>query len=137
MWQRSFVILAILVIQSLVIGGGSGAAQAADHTKDSVATVQKNLADKKAVLLDVRELKEWEEGHLKDAQLAPLSKLEAGSDVKEFAKNLRKDTIIYCHCRAGSRALMAAELLQKAGYDARPLKQGYEDLLRAGLPKAP
>ena len=112
-------------------------AQGADHTKDSIETVKKNLAEKKAVLLDVREQKEWDEGRLKDAQLAPLSKLQAGADVKDLAKDVKKDTIIYCHCRAGRRALTAANLLKKAGYDVRPLKDGYEDLLKAGLPKAP
>jgi rhodanese-related sulfurtransferase len=130
-------LLSVLAIQALAASGASNMARAAEPTKDSVATVQKNLAEKKAVLLDVREQQEWDEGHLKDAQLAPLSKLQAGGDVKEFAKDLKKDTIIYCHCRAGRRALTAAELLQKAGYDVRPLKQGYEELLKAGLPKAP
>lgn len=130
MWRRCSLVLFVACL-------AAGLAQAADHTKDSVETVKKNLAAKKAVLLDVREASEWEEGHLKDAQLAPLSKLQAGADVKELAKGLQKDTIIYCHCRAGRRALTAAELLQKAGYEVRPLKQGYEELLQSGLPKAP
>jgi len=138
MWHRSFALfLAIVANQSMMAGGLSGVAHAADHTKDSIETVKTNLAEKKAVLLDVREQQEWDEGHLKDAQLAPLSKLEAGMDVKAFAKDLKKDTIVYCHCRAGRRALSAADVLQKAGYDVRPLKQGYEELLKAGLPKAP
>ena len=49
---------------------------------------------------------------------------------------LPKDKPIYCHCAAGVRVLPAADILQKHGYDARPLKPGYKDLLRAGFPKA-
>ena len=33
-------------------------------------------------------------------------------------------------------ALTAADLLKKQGYDVRPLKDGYKDLLKAGFPKA-
>lgn len=131
--SRTFRFLSALFL----LGCLSAFAQGAEHTKDSIETVKKNLAEKKAVLLDVREQKEWDEGRLKDAQLAPLSKLQAGADVKDLAKDVKKDTIIYCHCRAGRRALTAADLLKKAGYDVRPLKDGYEDLLKAGLPKAP
>ena len=51
------------------------AASAAEHTKDSLATVKKNLKEKKAVLFDVREQREWDAGHLQQALLVPLSKL--------------------------------------------------------------
>ena len=46
------------------------------HTKDSLDTVKQNLKDGKAVLVDVREQKEWDEGHLAGAVLLPKSKLE-------------------------------------------------------------
>ena len=138
MCHRSLVLhLGMLATFSIAVGGLSDVARAADHTKDSIETVKKNLAEKKAVLVDVREQKEWDEGHLKGARLVPLSKLQAGGDTKELTKDIEKGTIIYCHCKAGRRALTAADVLLKAGYDVRPLKQGYEELLKAGLPKAP
>ena len=37
---------------------------------------------------------------------------------------------------SGARSLIAQELLKKEGYDVRSLKQGYEDLLKAGFEKA-
>jgi rhodanese-related sulfurtransferase len=112
------------------------AARAQEYTKDATETIQKNLAEKKAVLLDVRELSEWNAGHLRDAVLVPLSKLRAAKDPKEVLKDVDSKKIIYCHCRAGGRALTAAKLLKQQGYDVRPLKQGYEELMKAGLPKA-
>lgn len=108
---------------------------AVEHTKDTPDTVKKALADKKAVLLDVRERAEWDEGHLQGAQLLPLSKLK-GDDIKALLKDLPKDKPIYAHCKAGGRCLQAAEILIKQGYDVRPLKQGYADLLEAGFSKA-
>jgi len=111
-------------------------ARAIDHTKDPLPEVKQRIQEKKAIILDVREQKEWDEGHLKDAILLPLSKIQAGTDLKDAVKDLKKDTVIYCHCRAGKRALTAAEQLIKQGYDVRALKPGYEELLKAGFDKA-
>jgi rhodanese-related sulfurtransferase len=46
-----------------------------NHTTDSLDTVKQRLASKEAVLIDVRELNEWNEGHLEDARLVPLSEI--------------------------------------------------------------
>jgi rhodanese-related sulfurtransferase len=117
----------------LVLAALAGSTAAAEHTKDTPADVKKAIKDKKAILLDVREQSEWDEGHLKDAKLLPLSKLKK-ADAKDL--DLPKDKVIYTHCRAGSRSLQAAELLQKLGFDVRALKPGYKDLLDAGFPQA-
>ena len=109
---------------------------AAEHTKDSLETVKKKLDDKKAVLVDVREENEWDAGHVLSAILLPLSKLKDGLDPKELLKTLPKDKVIYCHCGSGRRCLSAAEVLKKQGYDVRPLKPGFKDLIEAGFPKA-
>jgi rhodanese-related sulfurtransferase len=44
--------------------------------------------------------------------------------------------VVYLHCASGRRCLAAADLLKTQGYDARPLKDGYEALLKAGFEKA-
>ena len=111
------------------------------HTKDSLETVRKRLASKKAVLADVRENREWNAGHLKAASLVPLSQLRENAGNKEFAKQLAKSLpkgkIVYCHCKSGGRVLIAAPILRKFGYDVRPLSAGYGALLKAGFKKAP
>lgn len=109
---------------------------AADHMKDSLATVQENLKAKKAVLIDVRELDEWKDGHLSQAALLPLSKIEAGLTAEELDQVAPKGKVVYLHCAAGGRCVQAAELLQKSGRDLRPLSPGYDDLVEAGFPKA-
>ena len=111
-------------------------ARAADHTPDTPDEVKKALAAGKAVLLDVREKDEWDAGHLKDAKLLPLSTLKGGAKAEDVAKVAPKDKIVYCHCASGVRSLKAADELKKLGYDVRPLKPGYKDLLKAGFEPA-
>jgi phage shock protein E len=106
---------------------------AAEHTKDSLAVVKQKLADKTAVLIDVREQAEWDAGHLDAAILLPLSGLHKGT---ESSQKLMKGKIVYTHCNAGIRSVTAGEILSKQGYDVRPLKAGYQELLDAGFAPA-
>lgn len=111
--------------------------EATTHTKDSLATVKENVKAGKAVIVDVREQGEWDDGHVQGAMLLPQSKLKNAALAAELVKQLPKDKIIYTHCRAGGRALTCGDILKKQGYDVRPLKPGYEDLIGAGFEKAP
>lgn len=115
-----------------------GVACAADHTTDTLDTVKKNVADKdkKAVIVDVREEGEWKDGHLKDATLLPLSELKGGVTAEKLKEKLGDAKVLYLHCGSGKRCLTAADLLKKQGYDVRPLKEGYADLVKAGFEKA-
>jgi phage shock protein E len=109
---------------------------AADHTTDSLDEVKKGVTDKKAVIVDVREETEWKAGHLKDATLLPLSDLKAGVTAEKLKEKLGDAKVLYLHCGSGKRCLTAADLLKKQGYDVRPLKDGYADLVKAGFEKA-
>jgi rhodanese-related sulfurtransferase len=111
------------------------AAQEVDHTKDSLDTVKAALAKKDAVLVDVREKGEWDQGHLEGALFLPLSGIKKESSDK-LAEKLPAGKVIYLHCRSGGRVLTAAPLLKKAGFDVRPLKAGFEELKDAGFPVA-
>ena len=107
-----------------------------EHTQDSLETIQERLANNEAILLDVREQDEWNLGHLKAAVLAPLSVLEEGAGDEGFDAllgKLSKDKIIYCHCVSGGRVMPASRILHQQGYDVRPLKPGYDDLVEAGF----
>lgn len=109
---------------------------AADHTTDTLDSVKKSVTDKKAVIVDVREQSEWDDGHLKDATLLPLSDLKSGVTAEKLKEKLGDAKVLYLHCGSGKRCLTAADLLKKQGYDVRPLKAGYADLVKAGFEKA-
>jgi len=134
MFQARFAL--VMIAMSMVALAMTRMASAQEHTKDSLDTVKKALAAKKAVLFDVREKTEWDKGHLKDAKLLPLSALKGDTLPKELQALLPKDKVVYLHCAAGGRCLTAGEILKKAGYDVRPLKDGYQSLLKNGFPKA-
>lgn len=122
-----------LPVVAFVLAGIQAAGPAAEHTRDSLDEVKQRLKDASAVLVDVREQKEWDAGHLDDARLVPLSRLKKGIDAETLGSELPKEKIIYCHCAGGVRCLPAADILKQQGYDVRPLKAGYKELLAAGF----
>jgi rhodanese-related sulfurtransferase len=115
-------------------------AQRIEHTKDSLEVVKARLTKGTAVLVDVREPFEWNDGHLKAATLVPLSDLREAKGDADFAKKLAKklphNKVIYLHCRSGGRVLAATPILRAMKFDVRPLKAGYSTLLKAGFEKA-
>lgn len=55
-------------------------AEAAEHTNDSWPEVRKNVAEKQAVLVDVRETVEWNSGHIAGAISLPPATTEDHSN---------------------------------------------------------
>ena len=108
---------------------------AAEPGNDPLPTVQENVTSHKAILVDVREPGEWKEGHVQGAVSLPLSSLK-DIDNTALEHQVPKDKIVYTHCVMGVRALKAANILEKLGYNVRPLKAGYKDLVKAGFEKA-
>ena len=72
--------------------------------------------------------------HVEGAISLPLSSLKKGVDSSALEHQVPKDKIVYTHCVMKIRALKAAKILEKLGYNVRPLKAGYEDLVKAGFP---
>jgi rhodanese-related sulfurtransferase len=98
--------------------------------------IKKNVDSGKAVLVDVRSIEEWNEGHLECSILLPVTSLRKGGDPKMLAKTLPKKKILYTFCVVGMRAKTAAYELGKHGYAVRAVKPGYEEFLKAGFKKA-
>jgi rhodanese-related sulfurtransferase len=113
-----------------------GVLWAADHTTDSLDVVKKNVTAGKAVIVDVREAGEWGDGHLKGARHVALSDLKAGVPAEKLRATLPPGTIVYLHCASGRRCLAAADLLTGKGYDVRPLRDGFDGLVKAGFEPA-
>ena len=109
----------------------------AELSKDSLETVLQNVTEEKAVLIDVREKKEWDAGHVEGAIFLPLSALNRGMDPEKIRELLPEDKILYVHCVVGKRAVTAGNILEKHNYSSiRPIKPGYEELIEAGFEKA-
>ena len=117
----------------LVLAVAPALSLAAELTKDSLVTVKKNVEEGKAVLVDVREKREWDDGHVEGALLLPLSELQKNA---ELGAKLPKDKIIYTHCVVGKRCVTAGNILEKMGYEVRPIQPGFKELIEAGFPQA-
>ena len=64
------------------------------------------------LLVDVREIGEYNSGHLEGAELITLSEVE-----NEFeSMDIEKDKTIYVYCRSGHRSGVAQEVLMDMGF---------------------
>jgi rhodanese-related sulfurtransferase len=86
------------------------------------------LADGGALLLDVRNLDEWDAGHAPGATLVPLSQLA------ERVAELPSDRRIVAICRSGGRSARATDFLCAQGLDAVNLVGGMQAWAAAALP---
>jgi len=84
-----------------------------------------------AVIVDVREKDEWDEGHIPNAIHMSRGTIELEVEEKVPDTN----AVIICHCGGGGRSALAAESLQKMGYkNVRSMAGGFKAWKAAGLP---
>ncbi len=81
-----------------------------------------------AVLLDVREPREWQAGHAPKARHIPLGQLA------RRAGELPQGRAVVTVCRSGARSARAAALLARDGREVSSLAGGMHAWARAGLP---
>jgi glyoxylase-like metal-dependent hydrolase (beta-lactamase superfamily II)/rhodanese-related sulfurtransferase len=118
------------------VAGGIGAWRG-EHleTHSTRALDVKGLAERlwadQAILLDVREDDEWEEGHVEDSLHVPYHDLHDG-----LPKEIREaDKPLAVACSAGNRSSLAASLLERAGIEEvlHVADGGVEDLADHGI----
>jgi hydroxyacylglutathione hydrolase len=78
-------------------------------TADQLAVIQ--LADKQALIYDVRKPSEFESEKIEQAQNAPLDY------INEAMSAIPKDKTAYIHCAGGYRSMIFASILRARGYD--------------------
>jgi rhodanese-related sulfurtransferase len=88
--------------------------------------VEEELDD--VFLLDVRELSEWEAGHIEEAVHIPMGHLNAR------VEELPRDQRIVAVCRVGARSQAVVDALVRAGFEAHNLDGGMHAWTQAGLP---
>lgn len=87
----------------------------------------KELLPDSAVLVDVRDPDEFEEGHIDGAINLPLNEL------RSRLNELPRDRELWLYCRVGQRGYYATRLLMQHGFRVRNLPGGYltHDLIKA------
>ena len=100
-------------------------------TETSPADAAAKLNSGEAVIVDVRDKDEWDEGHIPGALHMSRGTIEL--DIEEKVPDT--DAMIICHCGGGGRSALAAESLQKMGYkNVRSIAGGFKAWKAAGLP---
>jgi len=88
------------------------------------------LESGEALIIDVRDKDEWDEGHIPGA--THLSRGTIEFDIEEKVPD--PHAMIICHCGGGGRSALAAESLQKMGYkNVRSMAGGFKAWRAAGL----
>ncbi len=94
--------------------------------------LMRRIRDGDVVVLDVRNVSEYEAGHIPGARSAPLDELE--SALKSLPKN--REIVAYCRGLYCGLAEDAVALLRKRGYRASRIHDSIIDWKDAGLPVA-
>ncbi|QJQ94299.1 MULTISPECIES: rhodanese-like domain-containing protein [Halomonadaceae] len=88
----------------------------ADQARRNITEVSpeeaRALIDSGALVLDVRDREEFEQGHIDNA--ANISRGTLEMRIGEVAPD--KDAAIVCHCAGGNRGALATDTLQRMGY---------------------
>jgi rhodanese-related sulfurtransferase/thiol-disulfide isomerase/thioredoxin len=88
------------------------------------------IAATQPLILDVRTLEEYADGHLEDATLIPVGELsERIADIGQY-----KNRAVLVYCRSGNRSLAASQILRRHGFQkVYNLKGGLNDWRRTGF----
>jgi protein-disulfide isomerase/uncharacterized membrane protein/rhodanese-related sulfurtransferase len=100
--------------------------------RDPLREIKDFIASEKAILVDVREEAEWNNGHLEGAMSFPMSRLQDAKPGQKFAA-LPSDKVLYTYCGTGDRARLAARVLEALKYEARPLPISLKELTDGGF----
>ena len=98
--------------QSLTMSKESKNGKKAEYKKITSDEAKKMMETQKVIVVDVRTLEEYNEGHIPNAISIPLETIENKAEVK--LKN--KDDLILVYCRSGRRSREAALKLIENGY---------------------
>lgn len=104
----------VLVILGAIIVFGIYTFFMGTRMKKSVTTLSQEefiQGYRKAQLIDVREPKEFDGGHILGARNIPASQM------RTRMKEIRKDKPVYLYCQSGARSSRTAMNLKKKGYE--------------------
>ena len=98
--------------QSLTMSKEVKNGKKAEYKKITSDEAKKMMETQKVIVVDVRTLEEYNEGHIPNAISVPLETIEN----KAEAKLKNKDDLILVYCRSGRRSREAALKLIEKGY---------------------
>ena len=117
--------IAGLFARSALINAGKATQSYPNASPEELAL---DIGNQRAMLLDVRNTTEWNEGHLPQASHRFLGQLPT------TMHDLPKEKRIIIQCQSGARSAIGTSVLQAAGFDVTNMTGGYKAWTAQGLP---
>ena len=129
MMFRRFLTIGLMAVMTLFVAQACAQSEA-DSPRITAEQFQEKVAETPGVIIDVRTLKEYNQGHLAkvDHQLNLLN-----GDFEAALDSLDKEQTYYLYCRTGNRSGQAAELMKKNGFKKVYNIGGFQELVDAGV----
>jgi hydroxyacylglutathione hydrolase len=86
------------------------------------------LDEREAIVLDVRGVAEYQNGHLPAALNIPHTRLA------DRLGEIPRDTPLFVHCQSGVRSAAASAYLESEGFEPINVAGGYAGIIAAGIP---
>lgn len=108
------LVLLFLVLVSLLTGCGiAGTSEESGYQQINQEEAKEMMDTQEVLILDVREQKEYDSGHIPDAILLPVGTITEESAAEAIPE---KDVTVLVYCRSGNRSKTAAKTLAGLGY---------------------
>lgn len=98
----------------------------------NVEQFAKQIKSEKIILVDVRTAKEYNEGHIPQAD-CNIDVLKSNF-IYHAHRLLPRNRTIALYCKGGVRSKRAAKQLMEYGYKVFDLDKGYDEWVKAGMP---
>lgn len=126
-WTSVLTMLAGLVMLSACSGSSE------TQIRISPDTFKEKIQETRGVIIDVRTLEEYQQGHL---ALADYNYNLLNGDFEAHLDSLPKNETYYLYCRTGNRSGRAAEIMKKKGFERVYNVGGYQELVDSGFENA-
>ena len=102
------------------------------NVKAQTKSKQEKIRSYKIILVDVRTAKEYNEGHIPQAD-CNIDVLKSNF-IYHAHRLLPRNRTIALYCKGGVRSKRAAKQLMEYGYKVFDLDKGYDEWVKAGMP---
>ena len=83
-----------------------------DYISISQEVAKEMIDNEEVIVLDVRTMEEYNQGHIKDAILIPHTSIK--ENINKYVQDKEQTVLVYC--RSGNRSKQASKILAELGY---------------------
>ena len=127
-----FLILSTLCLAITSEANAKNSSKTSKIRSYGVEQFSKHVSNPKVILVDVRTAKEYNEGHIPQADCN--IDVVKSNFIYHAHRLLPRNRTIALYCKGGVRSKRAAKQLMEYGYKVFDLDKGYDEWVKAGMP---